>query len=140
MRRRRFISNDDSAEEPLVNLTPLIDVVFVVLISFMLIAPILEIDRIDLAIGGTEKKQEMKSPESSPLTVIVKKDNTIWMQGKSLSIDELEKTLLAQKHLYPSKSPQVIHDRNASFGTYQSVKNTIERCGFEQMDIVLKPG
>lgn len=141
MRRQRFASqSEDTPDEPIVNLTPLIDVVFVVLISFMLIAPILEIDNIDLAAGGTEKKKEASSPENSPLTITVKKDNTIWMQGKSLSINELEKTLRLQRQLYPGKIPQVIHDRNASFGTYQTVKNTIEQCGFEQMDIVLKPG
>jgi biopolymer transport protein ExbD len=140
MGKRRFFLDDDLAEEPLVNLTPLIDVVFVVLISFMLISPILEIDSIDLATGGTEKKQDALAPESSPLTVIVHKDNTIWMQGKCVSLEQLEKTLRAQKKGFPSKIPQVIHDKAASFGTYQSVKNMFERCGFEQIDIVLKPG
>ncbi len=140
MERRRLFLDDDLAEEPLVNLTPLIDVVFVVLISFMLISPILEIDSIDLANGGTQKKQEALTPESSPLTVSVHKDNTLWMQGKCVSIEQLEKTLREQKKLFPNKTPQVIHDKTASFGTYQTVKNACERCGFEQIDIVLKPG
>ncbi len=139
MGKRRFYFEED-AEEPLVNLTPLIDVVFVVLISFMLISPILEIETIDLANGGTEKKQDALPPESSPLTVLVQKDNTLWMQGERISLDQLEKTLRAQKKLFPGKIPQVIHDKNASFGTYQTVKNTFEKCGFEQLDIVLKPG
>lgn len=140
MGRRRFLFEDHTAEEPLVNLTPLIDVVFVVLISFMLISPMLEIDSINLASGSTEKKQESLSPESSPLTVLVHKDNTISMHGTAVSLDQLEKNLRAQKKLFPSKIPQVIHDKGASFGTYQSVKNVFERCGFEQIDIVLKPG
>jgi biopolymer transport protein ExbD len=139
MRWRRATFEEDLPEEPLVNLTPLIDVVFVVLISFMLIAPILDIDIVDLATAGIEKKKDSLAPEQSPLSIIVRADNTIWMQGKKLSLEELERTLLAQKRQYPGKTPQVIHDRNASFGTYQSVKNTVEKCGFEQMDIVLKP-
>lgn len=59
MRRKfRSLPDDDSVEEPLINLTPLIDVVFVVLITFMLIAPVLDIDSVDLATsGGTEKKR-----------------------------------------------------------------------------------
>lgn len=121
-------------EEPLVNLTPLIDVVFVVLISFMIIAPMLETDTVDLATGGK------KSAESSPVAVVVRADNTIWMGGQKLTLGELEKRLLAQKKLYPHKIPQVIHDKNASFGTYQSVKNVMEQCGFDQMDVILKPG
>ncbi len=140
MRRRRFHTDDEPLEEPIINLTPLIDVVFVVLISFMLIAPMLEIDSIDLANGGTEKKKESLSPESTPLSISVRADNTIWLQGKKVTTIELEKALLVQKKNHPGKIPQVIHDRNASFGTYQTVKNVMERCGFEQMDVVLKPG
>ncbi len=138
--RRRFTLDDEHIEEPLVNLTPLIDVVFVVLISFMLIAPMLETDSIDLAVGVTEKKKEAVSPESSPLSVVVRADNTIWMKGRRFSLSELEQALLAEKKSYPGKVPQVIHDRNASFGTYQSVKNVMEKCGFQQMDVILKPG
>jgi biopolymer transport protein ExbD len=51
----------------------------------------------------------------------------------------MEKILLAQKKLYPTRTPQVIHDKNASFGTYQTVKNSLEKCGFDQMDVILKP-
>ncbi|MDE3045071.1 MAG: biopolymer transporter ExbD [Verrucomicrobiota bacterium] len=138
MRWRRASFEEDTSEEPLVNLTPLIDVVFVVLISFMLIAPVLDIDVVNLATAGTEKKKD-SAFENSPLSIVVKGDNTIWMGGKKLSLQELERILLAQKKQYPHRSPQVLHDRNASFGTYQSVKNVLEQCGFEQMDIVLKP-
>ncbi|MBM3184115.1 MAG: hypothetical protein FJZ64_02270, partial [Chlamydiae bacterium] len=53
MRKRPLqLLEEEGNEEPLVNLTPLIDVVFVVLISFMLIAPILDIDSLTLAPSG----------------------------------------------------------------------------------------
>jgi biopolymer transport protein ExbD len=137
---RRFGKEQEGPEEPIVNLTPLIDVVFVVLISFMLISPMLEIESVDLATAGTERKKEFSSSDTAALSITVKADNTLWMQGQKCSIAELEKRLLAQKKVYPNKNPQVIHDKNASFGTYQMVKNTLEKCGFEQVDIVLKPG
>lgn len=139
MRRRRWEAEDDLPEEPLINLTPLIDVVFVVLIAFMIIAPILDVDVVDLATGKAEKKESMP-PEQSPLSIVVRSDNTIWMGGKKVTILELEKNLIAQKKLYPNKTPQVIHDKNGTFGTYQTVKNTLEKCGFDQMEVVLKPG
>jgi biopolymer transport protein ExbD len=139
MKRRRFGREPETAEEPIVNLTPLIDVVFVVLISFMLISPILEIESVDLAVGGIEKKKDALV-ENAPLAIVVKADNTIWVQGRKCSIPELETVLLSQKKMYPEKKPQVIHDKSASFGTYQTVKNALEKCGFDQMEIVLKPG
>ena len=53
-------------EEPLINLTPLIDVVFVVLIMFIVIAPMLEVERVELASAG-ESALEIK--ESSSLSM-----------------------------------------------------------------------
>lgn len=140
MRRRHWESENEPLDEPLINLTPLIDVVFVVLIAFMLIAPILDIDVVDLAYSATEKKKDSMPPEQSPLSIIVKADNTIWVQGKRVNLQELEFNLRSQKKLYPHRIPQLIHDKSAAFGTYQSVKNTLEKCGFDQMEVVLKPG
>lgn len=138
MKRRRFDTNDDLPDEPLINLTPLIDVVFVVLICFMLIAPVLDIDIVDLATGGA-KKTASAPTEMAPLVIVVKADNSLWMRGQRMSTDELERALILQKQRNPKVIPQVVHDKNATFGTYQTVKNVLERCGFDQMDVVLKP-
>lgn len=137
--RRRFrpLPDDEAAEEPLINLTPLIDVVFVVLITFMLIAPVLDIDSVDLATsGGTEKKEV----QTGPISIAVHADNTIWFQGNKVSLAQLESLLRQEKKKHPTAVPQVVHDKKAQFGTYQSVKNTLEVVGFTQMDVILKPG
>ncbi len=138
MRKRSGSQADDtSVEEPFINLTPLIDVVFVVLITFMLIAPVLDIDSVDLALsGGTEKKEV----QAGPVSIIVHADNTLWYQGKKVGFPELETILRQEKKRQPRAIPQLIQDRQAHFGTYQSVKNLLESIGFEQMDVILKPG
>jgi len=137
--RKRFRSppEDGAVDEPLINLTPLIDVVFVVLITFMLIAPVLDVDSVDLAqSGGTEKKE----PQTGPLSISVHADNSIWFQGKRVSLEQLESFLKQEKKRFPHAIPQLVHDRQAQFGTYQSLKNILESVGFEQMDVILKPG
>lgn len=138
MRKRfRSLPDDEAMEEPVINLTPLIDVVFVVLIAFMLIAPVLDIDSVDLAqSGGGEEKKEL---QQGPLSIIVHADNSIWIQGTKVSLSQLEAHLRLEKKRHPDAAPQLIHDRQAQFGTYQSVKNTLEAIGFTQMDVILKP-
>lgn len=138
MRKRSHSQTDDASfEEPFINLTPLIDVVFVVLITFMLIAPVLDIDSVDLAVsGGTEKKEV----QTAPISIIVHADNTLWYQGAKISLSQLETMLRQERKRQPQAIPQLIHDRQAHFGTYQSVKNTLESIGFQQMDVILKPG
>lgn len=138
MRRRplRF-PEDDSIDEPLINLTPLIDVVFVVLITFMLIAPVLDIDLVDLATSGGSEKKEL---QTGPISIVVHADNSIWCQGRKVTLPELETVLKQEKKRHPHAIPQLIHDKKAQFGTYQTLKNTLESIGFEQMDVILKPG
>lgn len=137
MRRRLLHSTDEeSLEEPLINLTPLIDVVFVVLIAFMLIAPVLDLDLVQLAPGGKGNKMESTN---SILAITLKADNTIWYRQKKVNITELEQLLKIAKKQNPSQIPQLIPDKQAQFGAYQSIKNVLESCGFDQMDIVLQP-
>lgn len=129
----------DEEENDDVNLTPLIDVVFVVLIMFILVAPLVEIDRIQLAGAGTEKKADMTSfEENSAIKIHVYEDNSIWLNGVLMSIEELNIAL--KKHPQKKLSPQIFHDRKAYFGTYQSVKNAVEDAGFASVDVILKPG
>ena len=46
---------------------------------------------------------------------------------------------MSLKKNHPREIPRVFQDKNATFGTYQTVKNAVEAAGFEEMDIILKP-
>lgn len=140
-RKRRGYIGSGSVDEPQINLTPLIDVVFVALIMFIIIAPLLELDRIQLASSAQKDSKEMAVvQENSPVSIRVHADNTIWLNGKMVTSDQLLNLLKLAKKSYPNKTPQLFHDKKATFGTYQTVKNAIELAGFEQLDIILQPG
>lgn len=136
----RRIIKSGVIEEPVVNLTPLIDVVFVILIMFIVIAPLLELDRVDLADAARDPMEgSIAVQENSPISIHVRKDNTIWFGKQRVNTKELTELLIKAKARYPKAKPQLFHDKSAHFGTYQSVKNAAEAAGFEQMDVVLKP-
>jgi biopolymer transport protein ExbD len=127
-------------DEPSVNLTPLIDVVFVILIMFILVAPLLELDRIELADSAAKPGDKtVEVHEASPMTIHVQRDNTILFNKQKVTFAELKTLLTQAQKSYPNARPQVYHDKAASFGTYQSIKNILEEVGFQQMDIILKP-
>ena len=140
MLKRPLSLPEEGSDEPLINLTPLIDVVFIVLISFMLIAPVLDIDSITLAPSGPASKKESPSIQNSPLAISIRSDNSIWFQGAKMTLSQLEQSLRQEKKRHPHAIPQLIHDKQAAFGTYQSLKNMLESAGFAQMDVILKPG
>jgi len=135
MRKKRTFrirSDDDS----LIDLTPLIDVVFVVLIAFILVAPLLEVDHVDLAPSSVNSEKEISNKSS--LAVYVRKDNSIWLNKQCVTLDELLFQLRQRRKLFANEVPQLFHDSEAHFGMYQKVKNAFEVAGFEKMDVILQ--
>lgn len=136
---RLHISHDE-AEEPAVNLTPLIDVVFVILIIFIVIAPLLELDNIALADSSQgQNKTSLSVEKTSLISIQVHSNNEIWLNSKKVSLPELQIRLKEAKIQFPTAIPQLFHDKQAHFGTYQAIKNAAEGAGFSEMEIVLKP-
>lgn len=137
MRRWRRNAHD---EQPTINLTPLIDVVFVILIMFIVIAPLIELEQIALATGPQSGPTKAAVQEQSPLAIYVRADNSIWYQNQSMTLPQLTQRLSVDRLRHPGVVPQLYQDKHAHFGTYQSVKNGIEAAGFEQLDLILNPG
>jgi biopolymer transport protein ExbD len=122
------------------NLTPLIDVVFVILIIFIVIAPILNIDKVELAATSPNPNDKhITLNDNGPITIHVRADNSIYLNNRPVSLDQLSEVLKLEKMKHPDYKPQVYHDKKAHFGTYQSIKNAAEMAGFDEIDIVLRP-
>ena len=138
MRRRRFYTNIDD-EDDAIDLTPLIDVVFVVLITFILIAPLLKLDHITLAPVGVKEKASVSPQNKSGIVVRVAKDGAITLNEKATQLSHLAGALTELRSSMPSEIPKLFQDEKSSFGTYQNVKNALEEAGFDEMDVILKP-
>lgn len=141
MARRLFRKGSvDEGEEPAVNLTPLIDVVFVILIMFIVVAPMLELENIELAAASASPQAtHALTKEQSPVNIQVFADDKIQINKMQVSPERLGDLLLEAKKLYPTVIPQLYYDKRATFGTYQTVKNAVEFAGFEELDLVLQP-
>ncbi len=142
MRKMRLSSlKNQESEDVHINLMPLIDVVFVMLIMFIVIAPMLELDRIELASSASHGlKESAVVQENGKISIQVREDDTIYFNKKIVSEGQLIELLKNAKRSNPREIPQLFHDKKAHFGTYQTVKNAVETAGFEQLDIILQPG
>ena len=125
---KRYFSTE-SIENPnneTLNLTPLIDVVFVVLIMFILLAPMVEIDKISLAPASKEKKYDRFShEETNKIQIHVYANNDTYLNGSLVTTDELIEKLRKMHKISPKIQPQIYQDYSAKFGTYQTVKNAV---------------
>lgn len=138
MARRGIRIKRMDVEEPTVNLTALIDVVFSILIMFIVIAPMLDIEKVELADAGV-REGVVSATEGAEVMIHVHEDNSVWLNKKVVELSALKDLLMEEKALHPKAKPQLFHDKRAHFGTYQAVKNAAEGAGFEELDIVLKP-
>ena len=131
---RKKVALDIDLDENIVNLTPLIDVLFVVLISFILIAPMLKIDQVAL----TETTQNYQAlSKKSQLRIHLKKDGTILLNQEKVNFVVLEKFI--KEKTDKSIPPQILPDKDLPFHQYQKVKDIVQSSGFTELDVVLKP-
>lgn len=140
MKRSFFLDSDLDSDTNLINLTPLIDVVFVVLFIFIILAPLLELEHVQLADSSKNNLYHTSAQNCSHISIHVHADNSLWMNGHKVSKAELKKELHHAKKEFPHEIPQLFQDKNASFGSYQTVKNIAQEVGFHQMDLILQPG
>lgn len=76
MKKRRLMNN--------INVVPYIDVMLVLLVIFMVTAPMTNPGVVELPRVGQDLKQQ-----GSPITISVKKNGNIEMEGKEIKTDEL---------------------------------------------------
>jgi biopolymer transport protein ExbD len=123
-------------EPPEINLTPLIDVVFMILILFILIAPLINTETIELFPKASSTK--MINFEDQAFKIYIFKDNTIWLNKQKLNSNQLKTSFFEAKRNYPNKTPLLLCDNKAYFETYLHVKSALEEAGYEQMEVVRK--
>ncbi len=127
----------DLGDEPeLLNLTPLIDVLFTVLVLFIVISPFLDIESVQLAGKGPEAVSQQQKRK---IRIFVNKNEQIKINGTQVSEKQLPIVLQELKKTFQNEVPELYQDKLSPFGTYLSIKHALEQAGFEEMDLVVQP-
>jgi biopolymer transport protein TolR len=118
-----------------INITPLVDVVLVLLIIFMLTAPALQ-SGIDVSVPKTKTVKEITQPR---MVLTIDKDQQVFLQDKLVNLADLP-TLLRQPNTDPAK--EVIYlraDERVPFGAFASVMDAVKQAGITNISIVTQP-
>jgi biopolymer transport protein TolR len=116
-----------------INVTPLVDVMLVLLVVFMITAPLLTVGvPVDLPQTQAPAINEPKEP-----TVIsVTKDGLIFVQETSVPIDSLVEKLQAITGTNPDAVIYVRGDRDINYGRVLEVMSLISAAGFRKVSLV----
>ncbi len=119
-----------------INVTPFVDVMLVLLIIFMVTAPMLQ-QGLDVDLPETTS-QPMRM-QDEPLVLTVKKDGTYHLATVQIPLDELEPKLVAIFEGRERKEIYLRADEAAPYGTVVQAMAAARRAGAKSLGIVTEP-
>lgn len=124
-KKKRIISD--------INITPFVDVLLVLLIIFMVAAPLMTSGvTVDLPKGASAPIDE----KMQPIIVSVKADGVIFLQDEALKLGLLGPRLLATTINNLNTKIYVRADQNLDYGRVMEVVKSINTTGFNQVILV----
>ncbi|RXH56568.1 ExbD/TolR family protein [Granulicella sibirica] len=121
-----------------INITPLVDVVLVLLLIFMLTAPVLQ-SGVEVAIPKTRTVNQLTEER---LVVTIDKEQNVFLQDKPVNVHELPARLRSGLKADEDPAKKVIYlraDERVPFGAFASVMDAVKQAGITNISIVTQP-
>lgn len=118
-----------------INMVPFIDVVLVLLIIFMITAPVLQ-SGIDVDVPKTKTVKELTQVR---MVVTIDRGQRVYLNDKPINIHELGKQIVAKSHNPKTQSVYVRCDRTVPFGSWATVVDTLRQAGIKNISVVTQP-
>ena len=116
-----------------INVTPFVDVMLVLLIVFMVTAPLLTVGvEVDLP----KTKAGAINADAAPLVVSIKADGSLYLQEAAVGAEVLIPRLKAISNANPDVRIFVRGDRAVTYGDVLGVMGRIQAAGFEKVALV----
>jgi biopolymer transport protein TolR len=119
-----------------INVTPLVDVMLVLLVIFMVTAPILQQG---VSINLPKVKAAALTGEEQQLVVAVTRNGQVYLNDTPTTVAELGPKLQAILKLRPDRQVFVRADQNVRYGDVMRVVATIKGAGVERLGMVTEP-
>ena len=133
----RFQDNDDLGDMAEINVTPLVDVMLVLLIIFMVTAPMLT-QGLEVALPEAEGKS-FELASSDPAKVTVTANGSVYVDGSPAGREDLELTLGPMLRARGIKRALLEADAGVPYGRVVAVLDVMNKAGVQQLGMITKP-
>ena len=116
-----------------INVTPFVDVMLVLLIIFMVTAPLLTVG---VPIELPESKGQQLQANKEPVTISVARDGKLFIQETEIKLDEIAPKLRAIAKGGYEEQIFVRGDKGIDYGTVMRVMGRIKSAGFTKVSLV----
>jgi biopolymer transport protein ExbD len=118
----------------LINVTPLVDVCLVLLILFMVVAPLITPTKTTVPLPATNHPAPLgQDPEVLPLVVLA--DGALLLDGVAVAADRLEARLAVAKAAHPRAILRIFADERVRYREVRSAMGIAQRAGFEGVEL-----
>lgn len=118
-----------------INVTPFVDVMLVLLIVFMVTAPLLTVG---VPVDLPKTKASQISDDQTPLVISIKKDGQLALQNRIIESDELVPRLEAVSRVKPDTRIFVRGDKDVPYGDVIAIMGRVQAAGFSRVALVTK--
>ena len=122
-----------------INITPLVDVVLVLLLIFMLTAPVLQ-SGIEVAVPHTRSVNQLTEER---MVITIDKDQSVFLQDKPVNVNNLPSLLKSgTKPGTSDNAKRIVYirsDERVPFGAFASVMDAVKQAGITNISIVTQP-
>jgi biopolymer transport protein TolR len=119
-----------------INVTPFVDVMLVLLIVFMVSAPLLTVG---VPIELPQSQAKALNQDNEPLTVSVTVDGKVYLQDKEITLDDMVpklKAILDARHGTVNDQLYVRGDKKVDYGTMMRVMGRLSAAGYHRVALV----
>jgi len=121
-----------------INVTPMVDVMLVLLIIFMVAAPLLTVG---VPVNLPQTKAAPLNEKTEPLAVTIKADGQVYIQDTVVVLEELAARLQAITENKPDTRIYVRGDHSLDYGRVMEVMGLITSAGFTKVALITEtPG
>ena len=118
-----------------INMVPFIDIVLVLLVIFMITAPLM-IRGIDVALP---KSAVNNLRQEKRIVVTVDRHQTLYLDQEKVALKNLETVLKARKRNNPDLALYLQADKGVPYGVIVEVMDRVKKVGIERMGMVTEP-
>lgn len=118
-----------------INITPFVDVVLVLLIIFMLTAPIIQ-SGIEVAVPHTKTVNQITEPR---LVLTIDREQKVFLGSDPININAIADTLKSKVKDPEHQSIYLRADENVPFGAFATLMDAVKQSGITNVSIVTEP-
>jgi len=131
-----FAAGSQKGVKNAINVTPLVDVVLVLLIIFMVVTPMLQRGK-DVHLPKAHLNEKEKK-EADPLVVSMTADRRIWIESNAVTEDRLEDLVGQELTKMAGRRVLLKGDQKLAVGDVRKVMDHIKRAGAPGIELAIE--